>query len=341
MNKAVETPDARRLRKATEAFCRPDYRIAALSYFGTFAVYFLTLWLAVASWPMWPLTALLVVINAFAGVRLYVLQHDAGHHSLVALPRLNDLAGQVLSPFTLTPYRAMQYNHNAHHVHLGNLDHRETTEVYTMTVHEWARAGWMQRLFYRLYRNPFIMLPVGGLWTYLFAYRWPQNARRTGLRGLLLHNAAVLGWLAVIFLLGGATAALIFLATALTAGSIGVFLVYLQHNFEDAYWDRKPGLTFDRATLVGSSTLDFGWLFDLAVANISHHALHHFNPRIPSYRLRSAFLALRDDYGLRSVSFPSAVAALRLKLWDEEREMLVPFSAAARAPRTPDAAAGV
>lgn len=135
------TAKARALRVASEAFCEKDDRIAALNLFGTFAVYFLTLWAAVAAWPTWWLTLPLIVVNGFSGVRLYVLQHDTGHASLFTTTRRNDLAGYALSTFTLTPYKPMRYNHNAHHAFLGNLDHRETTEIFTMTLREWQEAG--------------------------------------------------------------------------------------------------------------------------------------------------------------------------------------------------------
>jgi hypothetical protein len=114
---------------------------------------------------------------------LYVLQHDCGHGSLYSSKRANDLAGHGLSVFTLTPYRVMQFNHNEHHSHLGNLEERDTTEIFTMTLREWEEAGFWERLRYRLYRNPLLMIPVGGLLTYVFVYRWPKNAGRIDAAG--------------------------------------------------------------------------------------------------------------------------------------------------------------
>lgn len=323
-----QAPDASALRAATEPFCHRDDRLAALSYFATFVVYFLTLWAAIAAWPAWWVTLPMILINGFASVRLYVLQHDTGHNSLFSTSLRNTLAGYGLSTFTLTPFRSMQYNHNAHHAFLGNLDHRDTTEIYTMTAREWRTAGFWKKLYYRLYRNPLVLLPVGGIWTYLIAYRWPKNSTRTGRAAILAQNLAVFLWWALIVYLGGWTAVGVYLGTVVTAGSIGVFLVYLQHNFEDTWWDRKPDLKFETAALIGSSTLNFGWWFDMAVANITFHALHHFNPRIPSYRLRHCHMALRNQFALRTIEFPEAVASFRLKLWDEDRQQLVPFSAA-------------
>jgi omega-6 fatty acid desaturase (delta-12 desaturase) len=130
----------REIRAFTRDWTARDDRIASLSYFGTFAAYFFTLWLTVQAWPVWWLVVPLIVVNAFAGVRLYVLQHDCGHGSLYSTKRANDLAGHGLSVFTLTPYRVMQFNHNEHHSHLGNLEERDTTEIFTMTLREWEEA---------------------------------------------------------------------------------------------------------------------------------------------------------------------------------------------------------
>jgi hypothetical protein len=144
---------------------------------------------------VWWLVVPLIVVNAFAGVRLYVLQHDCGHGSLYSTKRANDLAGHGLSVFTLTPYRVMQFNHNEHHSHLGNLEERDTTEIFTMTLREWEEADWWTRLKYRLYRNPLLMIPVGGLLTYVFVYRWPKNAGRIDAAGVILHNIGLALWI--------------------------------------------------------------------------------------------------------------------------------------------------
>ncbi|MBF9059077.1 fatty acid desaturase [Rhodobacterales bacterium HKCCSP123] len=326
----------REIRAFTRNWTARDDRIAWLSYVATFAAYFVTLWLALQAWPVWWLVMPLVVVNALAGVRLYVLQHDCGHGSLFSRKRLNDLAGHGLSIFTLTPYRVMQSNHNDHHSHLGNLDERDTTEIFTMTLREWQAAGFRTRLWYRLYRNPLILIPIGGLFTYAFAYRWPKNAAKVDPRGVILHNLGLAAWVALIWWLAGVPGLVVYAGTVFVAGCVGVFLVYLQHNFEDTWWDRKPDLNPARAALQGSSALDLGWWFDLAVANITYHNIHHFNANIPSYRLRSCHRALRERYEVQTIGWAEALRSFTLKLWDEEQGRLVPFPATARqaAPRT-------
>jgi omega-6 fatty acid desaturase (delta-12 desaturase) len=203
-----------------------------------------------------------------------VLQHDCGHHSLFATRRLNAFAGYLLSVFSFTPFRVMQYNHDMHHAYLGNLDHRETTEIHTMTLREWQQADRWTRLRYRLYRNPALMLPAGAFLTYFIAYRWPRNTGRVGARGVIVHNLAVAALLLAIWAGLGVPGLWVWFAASMLGGMIGVFLVYLQHNFEETYWDRKPDLDFRRATLVGSSSLDLGWWWDLGTGNIAYHDLH-------------------------------------------------------------------
>jgi omega-6 fatty acid desaturase (delta-12 desaturase) len=313
------------IRQRTRLYCERDTRKAALSYFGTFAVYFSTLWLALTNADTWYIVIPLVVVNGLSGVRLYVLQHDCGHASLFETRRQNDLAGYGLSTFTLTPYRAMQVNHNEHHSHIGNLESREAGEIFTMTLKEWEQATPLQRLGYRLYRNPFILIPAGGLFVYALRHRWPRNTMRIGAREVLIQDAFVLLWVGLIGMGFGVTGLLVYLGTVVTAGMTGVWLVYLQHNFEDTYWDRKPDLDPTIAALQGSSALDLGWLFDLATGNIAYHDIHHFNARIPSYNLRRCHQDIREEYDLRVINWPEAMASFRLKLWDEENERLVRF----------------
>ncbi len=314
------------IREFTRAYTGKSDLRGAASFLGTLAAYGSALVLgaqfAGQVWLVVPLTLLL----AFASVRLYVLQHDCGHVSLFRIKSLNDWAGHVLSIFSLTPYRVMQHNHNLHHAYLSNLDHRETTEVFTMTLAEWQAAPFGRRLWYRLYRNPVLMLGLGGVYAYFIAHRWPRNTTRVGALGVIAHNLALAGYIALVWAVLGMPGLVVLGVSAVLAGGIGVFLVYLQHNFEDTYWDRKPDLDFRKATLEGSSSLDLGWWWDLGTGNIAYHDLHHFNPSIPSYNLRRCQSGLPDALKRHDViRWPEALASFRLKLWDEKAEKLVPF----------------
>ena len=324
----TETAAETSLRDFLKPYTAKSDMRGALSLAGTLAVYAGALILG-AHWAGQgaALAALpVIVILAFASVRLYVLQHDCGHLSLFATRWPNEVAGHVLSVFSLTPFRVMQYNHNQHHAYLGNLDHRETTEVYTMTLREWRVAPLLRRLWYRTYRNPAVMLSLGGIYTYFIAYRWPRNTFKVGAAGVIAHNLMLAAYLWLVWVMLGMPGLIVLGASAVIAGVIGVFLVYLQHNFEETYWDRKPDLDFRKATLVGSSSLDLGWLWDLGTGNIAYHDLHHYNPGIPSYNLRRCQNDLPEALKSHDViRWPEAIRSFRLKLWDEETGRLVPF----------------
>jgi omega-6 fatty acid desaturase (delta-12 desaturase) len=315
------------IRRYLKDFTRKDNRIAALSYFGTYAVFFPSIWIAASlvTAGYWLAAGPFMLLITFCVARLYVVQHDFGHHSLFKEKWQNDWAGYLSSVFTFTPYRTMQYNHNMHHAYLGNLEHRETTEIFTMTRAEWDAADWKKRLWYRLYRHPLILIPVGGLFTYFIAYRWPKNTTKIGVAGVLAHNAAMLGFWALLYAALGWAGLAVFGIAVVIAANMGVFMVFLQHNFEDTYWERKPNLDYRMATLQGSSCLDLGHWWDVGTCNIAYHDIHHFMPSIPSYRLRKAHHGLPEHLALRRIGWPEALASFRLKLWDEERKCLTPF----------------
>lgn len=314
------------LRKFLADWTGRDNRIATASYFGNFAVYFASFFLALWSLPHLWLTIPLIVINAFSGVRLYVLQHDCGHNTLFEKRWQNEWAGYGLSTFTLTPFKAMQFNHNRHHQHLGDLDERESGEVFTMTLKEWEAAGPGKRTWYRLYRNPLLMLPLGGIFVYAFRYRWPKNTLSVGWRGVMLQNAGLALWLTAIWFIAGWPGLAVYAATVVTAGIIGVFSVYLQHNFEHTHWDRKPSLKPRVAALKGSSAVSLGHWYDIATANISYHDLHHFNANVPSYKLRKCHAAAEELFHLPVIrGWREALFCFTLKLWDEDNQVLVPF----------------
>ena len=326
------------LRQALRSYTKKDNRLAYLSLISNIVVYFAATAasiLAVAQ-GAWLIAAFAIIALGFAGVRLYVLQHDLGHLSLFKTRKQNEVWGYIVSPFTMAAYPQMRHNHNLHHAYVGDLDARETTEIYTMTLQEWNRAGFWKRLRYRLYRNPLVLIPLGAAYVYFLVYRWPKNAAEAGAGAMLAHNLSIFAYLGVIWAFAGWTGVFTVIFAIWLGGMLGVFLVYLQHNFEGTWWDHRPELDFERASIQGGSCLDFGWVFDEMVANITKHDIHHLVASIPSYRLRAAHRELEKTHSLRRVSFGEALHAFTLKLWDEDTHQLVRFpKARARAAVTP------
>lgn len=322
--------DPRTLLREIAAYARP-ITLRSLFELVVTAVPFLLLLIM-----MWTATAagywvgLLLALPAGALlVRLFMIQHDCGHGSFFRRRAANDWVGRAIGVLTLTPYDYWRRTHALHHARTGNLNHRGIGDVDTLTVREFQALGRWRRLQYRLYRHPVVMFGVGPAWIFLLQHRLPVGFMREGWRpwlSAMATNAAVAGLAAVIIWHIGLTAfLLIHIPVTLVAATIGVWLFYVQHQFEDAMWDRDEDWSFHEAALHGSSHYDLPGVLRWMTANIGVHHIHHLSSRIPSYRLSEV---LRDRPELRQVGRLTLWQSLRtisLALWDEEKRRLVSF----------------
>ena len=315
------------IREISRAYTTRNNKIAALNVIANLAAYFLLLWLAITYADHWYLLLPLSVAVSFSAVRLYMLQHDCGHGAYFRSRRLNDTIGRILAPITLAPYNATKYNHNQHHAHIGDLDRRDTGEIYTMTLAEYCAAPLWKRFGYRLYRNPLILFVIGPAFIFLVQYRFPKNGIKSGVLDVLRNNLAIVLYLAGLYYLFGATALWVLGGCVVIAGMIGAMIPYVQHNFETMYWDRKPALKFEEAALRSSAVLDFGRIYNFLTANIAYHDLHHLNANIPCYNLRNCYDAVEHLLDSKKIGFIQALGCMRWKLWDETQKKLVPFPA--------------
>lgn len=268
-------------------------------------------------------------------VRMYSFFHDLTHTSMFESRAANRRLGHLLGFLLFTPYRWWQRQHALHHAHTGNLDHRGVGEIYTMTVAEYERASRLRRLGYRAYRNPFLLLLVGPSLVFLFERRFPQRGMtRPILVSVVVTNLALAGWvIGWAALVGWATFLILQGTTLVAGGAVAAWMLYVQHQYEDTYY-RAPGdWQFELAALQGSSYLKLPRPLVWAVGNANYHHVHHLSAKIPNYRLRAAHEEQPMFARTPVVTFRSGVAALRLKLWDEERGCLVGY------PRRPTSAA--
>ena len=266
-------------------------------------------------------------------VRMYSLFHDLTHNSLFESRAANAGWGHVLGYLLFTPYRWWQRQHSLHHAHAGNLDHRGIGEIYTMTVAEYERASLMRRLGYRAYRNPVLMLLVGPSLVFLFERRFPQRGMsRRILLSVVATNLALVAWaVAWSAVLGLGTYLLIQGTTLVAGGAIAAWMLYIQHQYEDTYYEAGGEWRFELAALQGSSYLALPRPLAWAVGNANYHHVHHLSARIPNYRLRAAHEEQPMFARTPVVTVRTGIAALRLKLWDEESGSLVPFRASRHA----------
>ncbi len=283
-----------------------------------------TVWgLAYGQWWVLALTPL----TAAAVVRLFIIQHDCGHGSFFPWAWANHWLGRCIGVVTLTPYAYWRRSHAAHHATSGNLDRRGMGDIDTLTVREYrALASW-QRLKYRCYRHPIVLLGIGPIYQYVIAYRLPFNGNRRDPRNWISTqgtNAAIAAVIAALCVtIGPAPFLLAYLPAALVAGSLGIWLFYVQHQFEAAYWRREPQWDFHEAAIEGSSFYDLPRLLHWVTGNIGFHHIHHLSSKIPCYNLPRCHRGVPELRPARRLGLVESIFCYRLMLWDEERCRLV------------------
>lgn len=293
-------------------------------------------WVAASSGHSW-LALLLAVPAAGFLVRLFMVQHDCGHHAFFQTPAVNDWVGRIVGILTMTPYDCWRSEHAVHHATSGNLDRRGTGAVETMTVEEYRAASPLKQLGYRLYRHPLVLFAFGPAFVFFVQQRLPVGLMKQGWRPWLsamgTNLGLALGLTALVWIGGWKPLVFVHLPSLAIAASIGVWLFYVQHQFEQTYWARRGQWELTEAALQGSSHYDLPPVLRWMTGNIGVHHVHHVSSRIPFYRLQTV---LRDHPELRDVSRLSLVESIRcvgLTLWDEASQKLISFNQFRRAER--------
>jgi omega-6 fatty acid desaturase (delta-12 desaturase) len=262
-------------------------------------------------------------------VRLFMIQHDCGHGSFFRRRATNDWVGRVIGAVTLTPYDVWRSSHAVHHASSGNLERRGIGDITTLTVQEYLALPRWRRLGYRLYRNPIVMFVVGPAYLFILQHRLPIGAPRAGWQdwfSAMATNAAIaLIIVTLMWLIGVQPFLLVHLPIALLAASIGVWLFYVQHQFEDTFWADNPSWTKHEAALHGSSHYDLPGVLRWFTANIGVHHVHHLCSRIPYYRLPQVLRNHPELEGIGRLTLLQSLGCVRLVLWDESRRRLISF----------------
>ncbi|TIU29359.1 MAG: fatty acid desaturase, partial [Mesorhizobium sp.] len=280
----------------------------------------------------WPGLIAILPASGFL-LRLFMIQHDCGHGSFFARRGLDDWTGRLLGVLTLTPYDYWRRAHAAHHATAGNLDERGVGDITTLTIAEYRALSPIKRVGYRLYRHPLVMFGIGPAWLFLFKQRLPFGMMSSGALpwiSTMLTNIAIVTLSALmVWTVGLATFLLIHLPVALLAGAAGVWLFYVQHQFEETHWSGGEDWRFPQAALHGASHYDLPPVLRWLTGNIGIHHVHHLSSRIPYYRLPEV---LRDHPQLACIgriTLWDSLKCVRLVLWDDRRRRLVSFHDAA------------
>ena len=276
------------------------------------------------------LTLLLAPFTSMMVVRLFMLQHDCGHGSFFKAKRTNTAVGAVLGVVTLVPYTYWRKTHAIHHATSGDLDGRDLGDIDTLTVREYLSRSRVQRVMYRIYRNPLVLLVVGPAWQFILKHRLPLDIPRDWKREWASVHGTNVGLAAVIalmcWLVGWRAFLAIQLPVTLIAGAIGVYLFYVQHQFEDTYWRYREAWNYYASGLEGASHLVMPRIMQWCTANIGLHHIHHLASRIPNYRLQQCFDDIPALRKVTTLTLPGSVRTLWLTLWDEDEKRLVGFS---------------
>jgi len=275
------------------------------------------------------LTLLLAVPAAGFLLRLFLIQHDCGHGAFFKGRRVNDWVGRVIGVLTLSPYDFWRKTHAMHHAATGNLDRRGMGDIDTLTVREFAQRSFWGRLRYRLYRNPVVMFGIGPAYTFFLRYRLPLGLMRDGWRpwiSTMGTNVAIAVVVAVaILLIGWRAFLLIQVPTTLIAATVGVWLFYVQHQFEETHWSGGEDWSFHESAVYGSSHYALPRVLRWFTANIGMHHVHHLCSAIPFYRLPTALRNLPEMADVNRMTVWQSLRSVRLVLWCEATGRMVSF----------------
>jgi len=285
--------------------------------------YLMYLCLAISWWLVVPLA---ILAGAFL-VRVFIIFHDCGHGSFFKSPAANDAVGFVAGILTFTPYYHWRWDHSIHHASAGDLDKRGTGDVWTMTVQEYLEASRWKKFAYRLSRNPFILFVVAPLFLFAVKQRVPSlKASARERHSVYAMNLAILGMaIALSYFFGWGAYLLIQLIIIMVAGGAGVWMFYVQHQFEDVYWERGEDWSYVAAALKGSSYYKLPRILQWFSGNIGFHHIHHLSPRIPNYNLEKCHQADPLFQQVKPITLFASFKTATYRLWDEKSRKLVGY----------------
>jgi omega-6 fatty acid desaturase (delta-12 desaturase) len=273
------------------------------------------------------LTLALAFIAAGFLVRMFIIFHDCGHGSFFRNKKANRIVGTILGSLSFTPYDRWHKDHAIHHRTVGNLDKRGHGDVWTLTVSEYADLSGGQKFVYRLYRNPIVLFLIGPFFLFVIWFRFTRKGmEQAERRSVHISNLIILIYATgLILLLGWKAFLLIQLPVIYIASSAGVWLFYVQHQFEDVIWSRQEDWDYQRMALEGSSFLKFPRLLQWFSGNIGYHHIHHLSPMIPNYKLEACHKENQMFDGIKAINFTASIRTLSLRLWNEQAGKLVSF----------------
>lgn len=317
-------------QKAVAPYQHSDLRRSLIQALTSIGPYFILWYLMYRSLEVsYLLTLLLAPLTAGFGMRMFIIFHDAGHGSFFKSRRANDFIGAFTGFLLFTPYYAWRHSHAVHHATSGDLDHRGTGDIWTLTKEEYLTLPLWKKAAYRLYRNPFVIFVIGPTLDFVVLQRFVSMNAATNdreRRSVVFTNISLLVLLVVMhFTIGLKAYIMVMLPVIMIASSLGVYLFYVQHQFENAYWEHHDEWDFATAALYGSSFFKMPKFFQFFSGNIGFHHIHHLSPRIPNYNLEECHNSSEIFKDVEPMTILSSLKSINIRLWDEDRHKMIGY----------------
>lgn len=316
-------------KKEMASHCKSNLRKSSWQLINSIIPFILLWGLAYASLSIsiW-LTLGIAVLAAGFVVRIFIIFHDCCHLSFFSGKRANSIFGMITGILTFFPYEKWKNEHSIHHATSGNLDRRGTGDIWTLTTTEYAALSRWKRLGYRLYRNPLVMFGLGPIYLFLVVYRFNRkNARRKERINTYFTNAAIVVLMGLLFwTLGWKEVLIVQGAILYLSGAAGIWLFYVQHQFEDSYYEQADEWDFVSAAIHGSSYYKLPKLLQWITGNIGFHHIHHLDPHVSNYNLQHIHESNERMQKVPAVGLRLSLQSLRYRLWDESSKRFVGFN---------------
>ncbi|MCJ0933119.1 fatty acid desaturase [Virgibacillus halodenitrificans] len=316
------------LRKSVASFANSDMKASIMQLINTILPFFLLWFLAYQSLSLsiWLSVALSVIAAGFV-IRIFIIFHDCTHGSFFKSSKANRIVGTITGIITLFAFEKWKRSHAIHHATSGNLDKRGTGDVWVMTVEEYVQASVWERLAYRLYRNPIVMFGFGPLYLFLLSNRFNRKGakRKERLNTYLINVSIMVIYSLLIWVVGWQAFLMIQLPILFVSGALGIWLFYVQHQFEDSYFENEDEWDFVKAAVDGSSYYKLPKVIQWLTGSIGFHHVHHLSPRVPNYHLEKAHESTPPLQKATTITIATSLKSIRFRLYDEATRSFVTF----------------
>ncbi|KMJ55500.1 fatty acid desaturase [Bacillus sp. LL01] len=316
------------LKKSIAPFEKSDIKSSLKQILNTIPPFFLLWFLAYQSLSVsiWLTFAFAIVAAGFV-VRIFIIFHDCCHGSFFKSKKLNNIVGTITGVITMFPYEKWKREHSIHHATSSNLGKRGTGDVWIMTVDEYVSASFKERLAYRIYRNPLVMFGLGPLFLFLITNRFNRKDARKKERfnTHLINVSVVVVYSALIWLIGWQAFLLVQAPILFVSGSLGIWLFYVQHQFEDSYFEDEEEWDYVKAAIDGSSYYKLPKVLQWVTGNIGYHHVHHLSPRVPNYNLEKVHATTPPLQQATTITVGSSLQSIRFRLYDQKSKTFVSF----------------